>query len=73
MKFEVITKDIYIDPNGKNYYSKEGSRIRNKYGTIKVDDFKAFENEMVKLKDPTGLAEFIIEELDFKGINILTN
>ena len=66
MPINVVFKDIYLDRNGKDFYSVDGSRrVRNFEGIIKVDDFQEFEREMVKLKDPIDLAKFIFEELGF--------
>lgn len=57
---------IYIDINGEKYYSfnKIRKKLQNQQGPVKVDSLKDFQEDMVEIKNPYGLAKFICEELD---------
>jgi hypothetical protein len=63
-----LNKTFYIDKNGENCYclvqGNEG-RAKNLEGYLKIEDFHAFKQQMILLKDPVGLARFIFEELGF--------
>ncbi len=66
MPVNVTFKEIYVDRNGKDFYSVDGNRrVKSSEGIIKVDDFQRFEQEMVKIRDPVGLSKFIGDELNF--------
>lgn len=57
-------KEIYIDPNGEDYYSRDKlGEANNRYAQrIKIDNPRAFEKQMVHIKKPADLAQFILAE-----------
>ena len=57
-------KEIYIDPSGEDYYSRDKAReANNRYAErIKIEDPEAFEKQMVHIKKPGDLAQFILIE-----------
>jgi len=67
-------KEIYIDPNGEDYYSRDkAEEVNSRYAKrIKLDNPKAFEKQMVHIRKPGDLAQFIlIECFDIDLYNLL--
>jgi len=70
-----LNKNFYLDINGEHVYCiirGNEDRAKNLEGYLKIDDFSAFKKGMIMLKDPVGLAKFILEEFGF-SVDISSN